>query len=133
MTYTVAMRTEHTDVMVVDPHPEDYAQLAAAHASRGMLFQFATTASDALRLWRTGARSIWLVNVELPDAAGVDLAAALRARDPQSAVYIVGDEYDTAEEIAVRMAGVAMYLCKPADPCWLELATGPRERLAQSA
>ena len=55
MTYTVAIGSGHTDIMVVDAHPEHYAQLAAAHSSRGMLFQFATSASDALRLWRTAA------------------------------------------------------------------------------
>src|SRR5687767_9286640 len=100
MSRTTNVRTDHTDILIVDSRPEDYAQLAAASASHGLLFQFAATSADALRLWRTGSRSIWLVNIHLADGSGAELAAAIRGRDPRSIVYLVGDRYDAAEELA---------------------------------
>ena len=111
--------TEQTHVLVVDSHPQDYLQVAARSVAAGLVFQFATSGSDALKLRRTTARSIWLVNIELPDGSGCDLAAAIRARDPHSVVYLVGNEYDPAEELKARMVGGAMYVCKPADISWL--------------
>ena len=119
MAHTSAFGTEQTHVMVVDPRPQDYLHLAAEYPVGSLLFQFASTASDALKLWRTAARSIWLVNMNLPDGSGCDLAAALRARDPHSVVYLVGDQYDPAEELKARMAGGAMYVCKPVEMSWL--------------
>jgi DNA-binding response OmpR family regulator len=114
--------TDQLDVMVVDARPEDYGRLAAACAARNVRFQFASTISDGLRLWRRAGRSIWLVNLELPDGAGCDLAAAIRTRDRASIVYLVGDTYDPGEEIAARMTAGALYVCKPADLAWLDLA-----------
>ena len=121
MTRPLAFGTEQTHVMVIDPRPQDYLHLAAESAAAGLLFQFATSGSDALKLWRTAARSIWLVNINLPDGSGCDLAAAIRARDPHSVVYLVGDEYDAAEELQARMVGGAMYVCKPAEAAWLSI------------
>ena len=119
MARTLAIGTGLTHVMVIDSQPQDYLQLAAETATGGLLFQFAANGSDALKLWRTAARSIWLVNIELPDGSGCDLAAAIRARDPHSVVYLVGNQYDPAEELKARMIGGAMYVCKPADLAWL--------------
>ena len=133
MARALAFGTEQTHVMVVDPRPQDYLQLAAESAVGGLLFQFATTATAALKLWRTAARSIWLVNLELPDASGCDLAAAIRARDPHSVVYLVGDQYDPAEELQARMVGGAMYVCKPADAGWLSIAQVPLQSLTRCA
>ena len=124
---------EQTHVMVIDPRPQDYVQLAAESTAAGLLFQFATTATDALKLWRTAARSIWLVNLELPDASGCDLAAAIRSRDPHSVVYLVGDQYDPVEELKARMVGGAMYVCKPADVGWLSIAELPLRSLGRCA
>ena len=121
MARTLATGTEQTHVLVVDPRPQDYLQVAAQSATSGVLFQFATNGSDALKLRRTAARSVWLVNIHLPDGSGCDLSAAIRARDPHSVVYLVGDEYDPAEELKARMVGAAMYVCKPADVSWLSI------------
>ncbi len=133
MSRTLANASELTHVMVIDSRPQDYLHLAAESAASGLLFQFATSASDALKLWRTAARTIWLVNLELPDASGCELAAAVRARDPRSVVYLVGDEYDPAEELKARLVGGAMYVCKPADPAWLSVAQVPLRPLNRCA
>ena len=133
MAHTIELRTDHLDVLVVDAHPQDYVNLAANCAARGVRFQFATSGTDALKLWRTAARSVWLVNIHLPDGSGCDLAAAIRARDPHSVVYLVGDQYDPAEELIARMAGGAMYVCKPADSAWLSLADVPIRVLSRCA
>ena len=127
MQTTSSLRPEHAEVTVVDSRPEDYGRLAASSAARGMLFQFATSISDALKLRHTAARSIWLVNLHLPDGSGCDLAAIVRARDPHTVVYLVGDEYDAAEELKARMEGGALYVCKPAERTWLSsMQSSPR-------
>ena len=119
MPAVVALQADYTDLVIVDPRPQDYGALMASPAARDLLFQFAISASDALRISRWGRRSIWLINIRLPDGSGMELAAAIRARDPHSVVHLVGDEYDPAQEVAARVCGVAMYLCKPADVSWL--------------
>jgi len=121
MVRMLTLGAEQTHVLVVDSRPQDYLRLAAESAASGLLFQFATTGSDALKLWRIAARSIWLVNIHLPDGSGCELAAAIRARDPRSVVYLVGDHYDAAEELMVRMVGGAMYVCKPPDDDWFAI------------
>ena len=133
MAHTLAFETEQTHVLVVDSRPQDYLNLAAESAVGGLLFQFATTGSDALKLWRIAARSIWLVNIDLPDGSGCDLAAAIRARDPHSVVYLVGDAYDAAEELEARMVGGAMYVCKPAETAWLSITHLPLHSLGRCA
>ena len=133
MARTLAFGTEQTQVVVVDPRTQDYLQLVSESAAGGLLFQFATTGSDALKLWRIAARSIWLVNINLPDGSGCDLAAAIRARDPRSVVYLVGDEYDAAEELQARMVGGAMYVCKPAEAAWLSIAQLSQRLLTRCA
>ena len=133
MARTLTFGTEQTHVFVIDPCPQDYLHVVAESAAGGLLFQFAATGSGALKLWRTAARSVWLVNIHLPDGSGCDLAAAIRARDPRSVVYLVGDEYDPAEEIRARIVGGAMYVCKPADDTWLSIARIPLNPLTRCA
>ena len=120
-------------VCVVDACPQDYESLVTASASSGVRFQFATTGSDALKLSRTATRSIWLVNIHLPDGPGCDLAAALRTRDPHSVVYLVGDHYDGAEEREARLTRGALYVCKPVDPGWLPIEDVPIRLLRRCA
>lgn len=133
MARKLAFGTDQTHALVIDSSPQDYFHLVAESAVANLLFQFATTGSDALKLRRTAARSIWLVNINLPDGSGCDLAAAIRARDPHSVVYLVGDRYDAAEELKARMVGGAMYVCKPADAGWLSLADVPLHSLGRCA
>jgi DNA-binding response OmpR family regulator len=133
MARMLTLGTERTHVFVIDSHPEDYLPLAAQSGTRGLSFQFATCGSDALKLTRSAGRSVWLVNIKLPDGSGCDLAAAIRARDPRSVVYLVGDKYDGAEELEARMAGGAMYVCKPAEAAWLSFEELPPRPLSRCA
>ncbi len=114
-----------TRVVVVDPHSDDYSLLAADSRVSGSQVDMVASASDAIKLPRTGARTIWLINLELPDASGCDLAAAVRARDPRSTVYLVSDTYDPAAEMQARRVGGTMYVCKPAAADWLSVAPLP--------
>ena len=75
MARMLANGIDQAHVMVIDPRPQDYLQLTAETATGGLPFQFATNASDALKLWRTASRSVWLVNMNLPDGPGCDLVA----------------------------------------------------------
>jgi DNA-binding response OmpR family regulator len=122
-----------TDVFVVDARPEDYASLASAAAGSAFRVQHAATIDDALRLRHSAPRSIWLINVRLPDGSGCDLASAIRARDRRSIVYLVSDAYDPAEEIAARTTRGAMYVCKPRDGAWLWAAAPAPQSLYQCA
>jgi len=110
------------EVFVVDPRPGDYAALVTACAGQGHTFQFAADGHGALRLRPTAERSLWLVNTELPDMAGSDLIEMLRSRW-QPTVCLVSDAYDMRQEMAARVLGAAMYVCKPADKSWLAIGT----------
>jgi CheY-like chemotaxis protein len=121
MSYSVPLCTTRLEVIVVDPQPQSYLSLVEACSGEGVIFQFAASASGALRLRPSSPQSLWLVNMRLADCRGSDLLAALRERDPHSIVYLVSDQYLETDELEARQSGASMYLCKPASDSWLAL------------
>jgi DNA-binding response OmpR family regulator len=134
MSQFLTNRRAQLDVIVVDPRPQDYSGLVEGSAGADVVFQFAASATDALRLRATGGDCLWLVNMKLPDSRGSDLLAALRGRNRRAVVYLVSDWYSPEEELEARMCGASMYLCKPADELWNSLCdVSPLRRLARCA
>ncbi len=108
-----------TDLLVVDPRPDDYLAMASEVEATEFRFLYATTGDEALRLPRKSPRGLWLINFHLPDMTGAELLALVRSRDPNVACILVGDVYDQAEELSARQLGSTLYGCKPPQAAWL--------------
>jgi DNA-binding response OmpR family regulator len=127
-------------VIVVDPNHEDYADLLAAAHAAGLNIRILSTASAALRYARRCRGGLWIVNTQLPDMNGFDLAQMLLHRFFDLRVFMVGDDYDVEEELQTLALGLSMYVCKPLTAEWISqwglrrLASGRnREPLVVSA
>jgi hypothetical protein len=127
---------DETRVVIVDPNPSDYAHFfdGAERASRdasgeiqvhahddqpASRFRFVSSAREALRVVPDGADVLWIINTHLPDLTGFDLYSMLAERLEGVPVWLVGDEYDTSEELEAYCTNAAMYACKPVCQTWL--------------
>lgn len=119
--------------VVVDPEPADFADLLRAHAllRPEAFWCIFTSGRAALRhLPRCVGglqthRRLYLVNVNLPDMSGLDLARMLPDHAGRGTVVLVGDVYREEEELAARQCGVPLYLCKPVGSAWGGLLEPP--------
>ncbi len=108
-----------TDMLVVDPRPEDYQHLAVAPLGANYDLEFATSGDNALRRALNTAFDLWLINFRLPDMTGEELLTTVRARNPAAACILISDIYSTADELSARQLGATLYVCKPLQADWL--------------
>ncbi|MCG8584353.1 MAG: hypothetical protein MI757_06545, partial [Pirellulales bacterium] len=59
------------------------------------------------------------INTHLPDLTGFDLYSMISDRLQGVPVWLVGDQYDTKEELEAYCTSAAMYACKPVCQTWL--------------
>jgi DNA-binding NarL/FixJ family response regulator len=101
-------------IVVADPRPHDYQQLAALAGRYGWHVHLLTNASATLRLARSTPAALWMVNSRLPDMSGFDLLEMLREQLKSARVFIVADRYDPEHESRACRIGAALYVCKAA-------------------
>lgn len=127
---------EETRVVIVDPNPGDYAhffdgvrgasrdasgeiQVPAHDDQPASRFRFVDSAREALRVAPEYGDVLWIINTHLPDLTGFDLYSMLADRLGDVPVWLVGDEYDTQEELEAYCTNATMYACKPVCQAWL--------------
>ncbi len=108
-----------TDMLVVDPRPEDYQHLAVGPRGVNYALDFVTSGDGALRKALNTAFDLWLINFRLPDMTGEELLATVRTRNPNAACILISDIYSTADELSARQVGATLYACKPLQADWL--------------
>ncbi len=104
---------------VVDMAPRDYSELLAATGAPGVSLHFLVSGNDALQFARRWQAGLWLVNSQLCDMTGFELAETLRSTRPSALIFIIGDQYRLADELQTLSMGLAKYLCKPLEPSWV--------------
>jgi CheY-like chemotaxis protein len=104
---------------VVDSTPADYAGLLAATGTVGVSLHFLFSGYDALNFARRWQMSLWIVNSRLCDMSGFELSQKLRSQRPNASIFIIGDEYQMADELQTMTQGLTKYLCKPLEPSWV--------------
>lgn len=109
----------HAIVAVVDPNAADYANVETAVELSGINFHWMPTAVEAMRYARRCGSDLWVINSNLPDRSGFDLAEMLRRMEPGARVIIVSDEYNADDEIETLALGLMKYACKPIEPSWI--------------
>ena len=70
--------TSQSHIVVVDPRPHNYHELAALASHNGWHIHLLTNASATMRLARSTHVALWMINVRLPDMSGFDLLEMIR-------------------------------------------------------
>jgi DNA-binding response OmpR family regulator len=108
------------DLLIVDACPDDYVALVNQLERQEMQVSLFSSGEEALRANRVGHALLWIVNVRLPDMSGVSLLEHIRRGSRRCNIFLIGDVYSAADEVAARAAGATAYFCKPPSPIWLE-------------
>jgi CheY-like chemotaxis protein len=108
------------DLLIVDARLDDYVTLVGQLEWLDAQATLFSTGEEALRANRVAQSSLWIINVRLPDMSGVNLLEHIRRRSRRSNIFLVGDAYSAADELAARAAGATAYFCKPPTAAWLE-------------
>ncbi len=102
-------------LLLVEDDRELAEALAAALARRGMASDHAATAGDALLMAAAARYSAVVLDLGLPDADGLEVLRALRARQDPVPVIILTARGDTTARIGGLDYGADDYLAKPFD------------------
>lgn len=112
-----AVVSESTRVLLVEDHPVVIEGLQLSLERQGFdVVGTATSASEGRRLARETLPEVALLDFNLPDANGADLAAWIRDASPSTAIiFLTGDESDEAL-LAALNAGARGFLFKTQPP-----------------
>lgn len=108
-----------TRVAIVDDSPNDYGNVLAAIARPDVSMHFMLTGHDAIRFARRWHAGVWVINSNLCDMSGFELAETIRGIKPNALVFIIGDDYCMDDEMQTLTLGLAKYVCKPLEPSWI--------------
>jgi two-component system response regulator DevR len=108
---------EAVTVLLVEDHPMMVEGLRISLERAGLdVCGAALTAADGLELARRHQPQVAVLDFNLPDSTGAELAAQLREASPDTAViFVTGDESDSAL-LAALEAGARGYLLKSQPP-----------------
>jgi DNA-binding response OmpR family regulator len=100
-------------VLILDDNADNRELLAFALMTGDYEIFKAELGSDAVRLFETTQFDLALLDVELPDADGLDLAEKIRARYPDVGLIMLSanDNVDRLEK--ARQIGANAYVIKP--------------------
>ena len=87
--------------------------------AKGVKLQIVASAEEALRLARTAAVDLWVINTKLPGLSGFELCSMLKSRSAPTAVYLVADHYSPEIEHLAWRSQATLFGCKPAHEAWL--------------
>lgn len=73
----------------------------------------ASTARDALNIWKPGAYTFAFLDIELPDINGLEVARQMRAADHDLAIIMCSTNDDPQTVTNAVAAGCDMFLVKP--------------------
>ena len=97
-------------VLVVEDDPGIATQLVRALARSGYQVDHVVTGGEALR---RGDADVVLLDLELPDADGVQVCRQLRQRRSETAIIVVTAYGEETDRVAALDAGADDYLVKP--------------------
>ena len=105
-------------IAIVDSSPEDYTALLEATGAPGVSIHFLLSSNDAIRFARRCPPGLWVINTQLPEMSGFDLAEMVRSVRPSALIFMIGDAYRLEDEMQALTQGLK-YLCKPLEPSWI--------------
>jgi DNA-binding NtrC family response regulator len=102
-------------VLVVEDDPVSARLVKAVAEKEGFDVRLAGTQTEALRLADEDEPNLVLIDLQLPDASGLDLLRRLREERPAVPAVIVTASEDVQHVVAAMRGGALDYLTKPID------------------
>lgn len=124
------------DVLIVEDDILQAEEMAAYLGRAGLTVQTAHNGSAGLRLAQALRPRVALLDYNLPDLTGVDVAERIRALLPETAIIIMSGRIDGLAESTLEKSGISVFLNKPVPLAPLRQAvlrlvkTGPVARRA---
>ena len=109
----------HDVIVIVDACKADYAALVIAGGANEIACTFLDIGERAMRRPADDGIRAWMINLKLPDMAGLELYELLRSRLSRIPVFMVDDHYDAVHEVSVLAVGHPYYVWKPLDGSWV--------------
>lgn len=101
------------DVLIVEDEVVQSEEMAGFLARAGLSVQTAHSGSSALRQAAIHRPRVALLDYNLPDITGVQLAERLRAQFPDLAIIMMSGRIDGLSEQTLRSIGIAVFVNKP--------------------
>jgi DNA-binding response OmpR family regulator len=99
-------------VLIIDDEIRIRVSLARVLSKRGFTMDQASTSSEARLLLAERSYDAVLLDWQLPDGAGIDLCALIRARSPAAHVIMLTARDDRIDRLRAFDAGVDDYVLK---------------------
>jgi len=100
-------------LLVVDDDPAVRRSLGLALEEEGLKISSAANAAEGLAIFAGGETDVVVLDLFLPDAHGLDVLKAMRAKDPDAAVIVVTASDDIRDAVQAMKQGALEYLVKP--------------------
>ncbi len=101
------------DVLIVEDDMIQCEEMAGFIARAGLLVEMAYNGSSALRRVAAVQPRVALLDYNLPDMTGVQLAEQLRVRLPKVAILMMSGRIDGLSETTLRELGITVFVNKP--------------------
>lgn len=105
--------------LVIEDNPADAELVRVALARQGVRVDLVHTLHDALAkvrpawfAWLRTRHDVIIADLDLPDAGGADVVAALREADPQSRIVALSGTHDEVIARAAIRAGARRFVSK---------------------
>ena len=109
------MGSEMPNVLIVDANDEDSKNLKNIIQDEGYHIFTAATAREAVRLIRTEAVDLVIINTWLDDIEGYKVIPILKDINPRLKFIVTTDEHSDEIEETVRREEIVYYAIKPDD------------------
>lgn len=101
------------DVLIVEDDVIQCEELAGFMGRAGLTVEMAHDGSSALRQASALRPRVALLDYNLPDMTGVQLAEQLRARQPKIAILMMSGRIAGLPEAVLRASGIIAFIDKP--------------------
>lgn len=108
-----APRSARCDVLIVEDDEMQAQEIAEYLERGGLVVQSAVNGSDATRMARDCPPHLALLDYNLPDTVGTDLAVEIRAIVPDLAIIVMSGRIEGLSDEMIRSHGIETFLRKP--------------------
>ena len=115
------VETSSANILVVDDDRLTGWAIGKGLAEQQLPFHVVTTGAQARAAFRSGRFDLVFLDLNLPDADGIDLLGEIRGISPKTRVVIVTGDATDANREAVRKAGADRFVEKPFDLALIRL------------
>ena len=119
MSPSAAARSTSVRILYAERDPSAIALVRSTLEAEGWALEIVADGDRVLARFEKGAPDVCLLDLALPDIAGLDLVPRIHAIDPNVPIIMVASPASIEQAVAAIRLGAANYLAKPFDPAKL--------------